>query len=660
MMPAIDFDIDESARAGALDVTRSFIVKAPAGSGKTQLLTLRLLALLAKVEEPGEILAITFTKAATAEMRGRVLSALLRADAGTQMDEPESTLARAALEHAKKRGWSLLEQPQLLNIQTIDSLCLQIAHGAPLLSRLGGQLQPTEDAKALYQLAASRTLEKLAVDSSALSNALKHLLVLRDVNLGDCETLIANMLENRDLWLGEFANARSLNEEDWAKLRERLEEPFRREHTRALRNVKGLLDGARGRQLLALAAYACSNNPTVQIHDLGSIASFEDLTHIDHYRCILEFVLTKQRDWRKKPDARLGFPTEKQGGSAHHKAAFEALLLELTTIDGLREALCAVDGLPAERFTDEQWQTILSIFTVLLHAAAELRVVFAEKSTIDFVELGLTAEFALKDTEHQRLFSGTIRHLLVDEFQDTSRRQYELLKKIASAWEPDERRTCFLVGDPMQSVYLFRHADLALFNEVLKNGISSATHPVSFSELTLRRNFRSDAGIVNPLNAMFAEMSVQNHTKAREKSQFTPAVANSDTPDENAVHVRAQFTDDRTNADLQEAAWAIEAIRPHLPAIERARKNGDEYRVGVLVRARKHVTRIAAALRDAGIGYRAIELETLEECQEIRDLLSLLRALSIESRGFPFCARRGAGCPSATCTCSAETTILLC
>jgi ATP-dependent helicase/nuclease subunit A len=137
---------DQRERAQTLDTQQSFLVQAPAGSGKTELLTRRLLKLLAEVDEPEEILAITFTIAATAEMRARVLKALHGAEnpASSDQDLEVAGLASAALANDKARGWNLLQQPQRLSILTIDAVCLTIAHETPLLSRLGGSLSPTD------------------------------------------------------------------------------------------------------------------------------------------------------------------------------------------------------------------------------------------------------------------------------------------------------------------------------------------------------------------------------------------------------------------------------------------------------------------------------------------------------------------------------------
>src|SRR5207245_5260830 len=97
---------DSAHRAAALDVAQSFLVQAPAGSGKTELLIQRYLALLACVDRPERVVAMTFTRKAAAEMRERVVKALAEADA----DEPADPLAlatRALARRARERDRAL-------------------------------------------------------------------------------------------------------------------------------------------------------------------------------------------------------------------------------------------------------------------------------------------------------------------------------------------------------------------------------------------------------------------------------------------------------------------------------------------------------------------------------------------------------------------------
>ena len=197
---------DQQARFEALDVSRSFIVQAPAGSGKTELLIQRYLRLLTTVDHPEEILAITFTRKAAREMQHRVTRALLQARDGVaaEFDHEQTTLdaAIAVLERDAEYDWQLIKSPRRMRIQTLDALCAAITRLVPLSSGTGGIGNTIVDAevKTVYRSAAVATLDWLLVDNemnSAVENVLSHL----DNNTTTYVAHISRMLETRDQWL---------------------------------------------------------------------------------------------------------------------------------------------------------------------------------------------------------------------------------------------------------------------------------------------------------------------------------------------------------------------------------------------------------------------------------------------------------------------------
>ena len=148
---------DHAQRIAAVERHRSLIVQAPAGSGKTSLLVQRFLRLLTHADKPESILAITFTRKAAAEMRNRIIDALREAATlpCPQADHEAYSwrLARAAYEHGEEQTppWALLANTGRLRVQTIDSLCADLARRVPLLSDLGALPDISEDASALYR-----------------------------------------------------------------------------------------------------------------------------------------------------------------------------------------------------------------------------------------------------------------------------------------------------------------------------------------------------------------------------------------------------------------------------------------------------------------------------------------------------------------------------
>ena len=199
---------DADQRKRALDPECSFIVQAPAGSGKTELLIQRYLTLLVRVEQPESVVAITFTRKAAGEMQRRMLKALLDG-VGPRPEADHAALtwelARAVLDRDKALGWDLFRNPSRLRVRTIDSLSASITRQMPWVSRLGAPPEIVEDASDLYAEAARHTIELLEGDR--WTAPVEALLVHLDNDFQTLRKLIAEMLKRRDQWLRHVMEA---------------------------------------------------------------------------------------------------------------------------------------------------------------------------------------------------------------------------------------------------------------------------------------------------------------------------------------------------------------------------------------------------------------------------------------------------------------------
>jgi ATP-dependent exoDNAse (exonuclease V) beta subunit len=525
---------DQAQRERALHPANSILVQAPAGSGKTDLLTRRFLRLLTEVEDPAQIVAITFTKAAAAEMRHRILTELEKATPPADADpapDPFSmeTLASRALAHSQALGWNLLDQSAQLRISTIDSFCRDLALQQPLLSGLGDGLGIYDQPAELYRRAARQALQQIDGLDSALRAAIEALLLWRDNNWQEMEDQLVEMLKSRDRWMHDFVLER---EQDWDALRENLERPFAKAIQQSLTELGQLLDQLPGSrdQALILARFACQQGAADRFQSLAELPDFPsdftnsgtlDEAHAAHV-CLADLLLTLDGNFRKTVDKRLGFPADRKAEKAH----LLGLIAELATIPTLESALAAVRTLPPARYTDEDWQIIRACFTLLRNAAGQLRVVFAEAGAVDYIEVAQIALNVLQGPDGQPTdaalsVADSIHHILVDEFQDTSRRQHELLRRLIAAWPEREGRSCFVVGDPMQSIYFFRDADAELFPRVKAAGLEiPGAGPLLFDPVALTSNFRTTRPLVNELNGIFAQVFAENDASG---VTFSPA-----------------------------------------------------------------------------------------------------------------------------------------
>ena len=650
---------DQAQRDIALDPTRSVIVQAPAGSGKTDLLTRRFLRLLAEVDDPKQIVAITFTRAAAAEMRHRILAELEKAaetPAGVAGDDTSmETLAARALARSRERDWRLPDLASQLRISTIDSFCRELAIQQPIHSGIGNQLQISERPADLYRKAARATLQKLGDPAYAeVSNAIRDLLLWRDNGWKELEGLLVEMLSQRDRWMQDFVLRQ---EKDWEALRERLERPFGNAVRRALHHLSRLIDANARDEAHQLAQFACDHGAGEIHRELAERAEFphgpyEDSAALEEaraaYMCVARLVLTNEGAFRKQVDARLGFPKE-----AGEKQQLEELIDSLSAISGLEEALAAVRDLPPARYSEEEWEIIRASFALLRHAVGELKTIFAESGTVDFIEVAQVARRVLRGedalpSDAAQAVADDIRHLLVDEFQDTSRRQHEFVTSLIEAWPDSAGRTIFVVGDPMQSIYFFRDAETELFLRVKERGFDlndGGVFPLDLARLS--SNFRTDPELVSQLNgtfsAVFAEddgsgIAFAEAEPARSQGagsssrlhlhiDFMPQARGGNSGDPEARRRRQKLSEQREAARTASIGEIVALIQSHLGHVEEARRENGKYRIAVLGRARAALAPIAEALREAGIPFRSVELESLKDRPEIVDAVALARAL---------------------------------
>ena len=606
---------DSAARTAALDPSRSFIVQAPAGSGKTELLIQRYLALLATVDEPEQVVAITFTRKAAAEMRGRVRRALGGAAAGEQGETPHRratlTLARAAVERDEQRDWALLANPQRLRIDTLDAFNAWLAQQLPVLADGVAAAAIVDDARDYYRRAARNIIAAVSA-AGELGDSVRVLASVFD-DLEKLEKLLAALLARREQWLERFVTANA------AELRPLLEGALRRLADDELGALAPLAESAVYAELRAALHQVAAHATNAKLRDAAApwleVEAAPPLKHgaLREWHGAAWFLLTQAGDWRKQLSVKEGF------GKEHRPARdrVERLLSRLSGDSDLLESLRAVRKLPEPRYTDAQWRQLEALRVVLLHLAADLKVEFAEARRIDFVELGLAARRALGrvDAPSELLLAldRRIQHLLVDEFQDTSQSQVRLLELLTAGWERGDGRTLFLVGDPMQSIYRFRDADLSLFLEAQQRGIGD----VRVEPLALTRNFRSAAEIVSWVNHTFTHVFPRVDQIAAGAAAFRASVATRAPADVHAVRLHGLLA----TAPRAESARVAEIIAAEL-------ERDPEQSIAVLVQARGHLAGLRERLRARGVPVHAVEIDALGEQPIAQDLLGLARALA--------------------------------
>ncbi len=612
---------DSVNRLEALEL-RSFIVEAPAGAGKTELLTQRYLKLLSIVSAPEEIIALTFTNKATAEMRSRILKSLQEAADDIPIDKPHKQQTRALAQEALKRdaqlGWQLLSQPARLRIQTIDALCSSLTQQMPLLSRFGGQPMLVDDATPHYTEAAQKTIAQVAQETST-DDPISTVLAFLDNQAEKLTTLLASMLARRDQWLPLLAGEHMDSASIAAQTKQILSEVI----STALQASLDALPGDVQIKLMPTLRYATANLPenaplkALQDWDTPLGICLEDL---DKWLLLADFLLTQSGTFRKRLTASEGFPPDKTGDTDRHKANF----FEVCALIADPNPLQVLAKLPQTDEADIARNTnLISAFSESLKlATAHLWGVFQAKNEVDFVQITQSAIRALSDaTDLVLRLDYQISHLLVDEFQDTSPTQIHLLTLLTQGWEPGDGRTLFCVGDPMQSIYRFRKADVKEFLYASQHGIGH----IPLKSLKLSLNNRSHPEMIAWVNDSFARIFPPHDIPHEAAIAYRPATPQKPPQTDAGVEMHALVI---SNEQDSSAARVYEA-RHIASLITQEQANHPLQTIAVLVRSRSHLRTLVSVIRHEfpQLSFQAVDIEALNERQTVLDALSLTRAL---------------------------------
>ncbi len=589
-MATISHNNDDAARARAIDPERSVIVQAPAGSGKTTLLVHRYLKLLGRVEEPEHVLAITFTRKAAAEMRQRVIEQL----------RSKTAAANPARVRARERDWHLLDNPQRLRIQTIDSFALGILQQQPFSARFGHGYGFAEDARWLYREAADRLLEKTN-DKDPLNADISRFVALVGNDFDLARNLIADMLGRRDQWLDPVSNvARETITNDPGQFIHLIESAIKSVVDRTTNMLTASIPQSLFDEIKELCAFSAYNLQ----HPFSHLSDFRD------WRFFSRIATTRNRSFRQRITVREGFPAKARS----EKARFTDAMRSLASL-GLTKTIANLQHIPVEKIPVEEREKLITFSIVLTLGAVELIEVFRLHQLVDFSEITISARNALSGgetpTDLALMLDYRTSHILVDEFQDTSLAQYKLLTSLVQSWQPGDGNTFFAVGDPMQSIYRFRDADVDLYQTTFSEGLPS----IPLDAVKLTSNFRSAASLVAWSNGIFGTLFASPNDALTGAVTFNPAIA----ARKESGLIQA-FAADDPEKEAKSIADRVDAIRSNHP----------NDTIAILVRSRNVLPSIINALQESKLRWRGIDLEPLANVPVVRDLYAITLALMDE------------------------------
>ncbi|HET7697937.1 MAG TPA: UvrD-helicase domain-containing protein [Vicinamibacterales bacterium] len=602
-------DPDAAAREFARDPANNVVLEASAGTGKTSVLVTRYVNLLARGVDPANILAITFTRKAAAEMRERIIRELRRSAEQAAFD---------------RGGWAAIRD-RLADIQisTIDAFCLSLLREFPLEADLDpgfGMADETEVPRLIDQ-----SLDKSLAAFVALARRDPDIaLVLAQLGLTRAREGLAYLLQRRLVaWdvLDRFLERGPADLDADTVCRRAVD---------ALVDLFATVSGGRDRFL----AEGPVRQPRYRLlaQDLRRLESFRGAGNaavrglID--RAAAHFLKSDGRPRtadRIHPYTNDDYPSP-EAGKRHR---LEALRLG-PPFENIRRAFSRDLNVVLSR-------GIRSMFAIAL---AHYRTALNDRSLLDFSDvLQRAVELLARMDEFSQSryrLEGRYHHVLVDEFQDTSRKQWELISLLVEAWGEGigmiAQPSIFIVGDRKQSIYRFRDAEVAVLQEA--GAFISALRPGGSARRAISRSFRAVPGLLAFVNDLFAEIGRDarraDDFKYDEEDRF-PAGP----PDAAVVPDTSALLGIVAGADADACAAAVAdeirrllrtaTVRDKETGIPRPARPGD---IAILFRSRASHRELEAALEARRVPTYVYKGLGFFDADEIKDVSALIRYLA--------------------------------
>ena len=617
-------DPDAEARAFASDPARNVVLEASAGTGKTSVLVARYVNLLARGVDPANILAITFTRKAAAEMRERIIRELRKA-------AEQSTFDRA-------RWTAIRDRLADIQISTIDAFCLSLLREFPLEADLDpgfGMADETEVPRLV-----DRSLDKSLAIFIGLSKREPDLaLVLAQLGLNRTREGLAHLLQRRLVAWDVLDCFLARGPSDLTA------DAICRRAVDALLALFHGAGGAGGFERFLAEGPVHQPRYLLLAQDLRRLDSFRDASNAAvrglMSRTAAHFL---KGDGRPRTSERIypyrneDYPNP-EAGRRHRQEAlrlgpaieniFRAFSRDLNVV--LARGVRRMFAIALAQYQTALNERSLLDFSDVLHRAVEL--------------LGRMDEFS----QSRYRLEGRYHHVLVDEFQDTSRKQWELISLLVKSWGEGlglaSNPSIFIVGDRKQSIYRFRDAEVAVLHEAA--GFIDTLRPGSSARRSIARSFRAVPELLSFVNDLFAE--VGQHARRIDDFKYDAddrfpveageGVLVSEPPRIERTSGAATGEDSALGlicgADAETCAAAAAAeierilrevtVRDKETGLRRQARPGD---IGILFRSRASHREFEAALEARGIPTYVYKGLGFFDSDEIKDLSALIRFLA--------------------------------